>query len=94
MAVITAKGKTRYGQMDVKITGEHAIESIESSEDYVADFFRERIAAADGYMANGYHPEQNTMLQAYAYCTTIFNWQDIHVDGELEQMESEEGVIY
>ena len=45
-------------------------------------------------MANAYYPEPNTMLQAYALLCNEFGYRNVRVDGELEVLEHDDGVIY
>ena len=94
MARIIAKGETEFGEIGVIITGEQYVSSIESDDDSVVMFFADHIEAADGEMANAYHPESNTMLQAFAFCQMIFDKDDIAVEGDIGEMEYEDGVIY
>lgn len=94
MATIKAKGKTKYGKMDIVISGEHMVEKIYSPDVGSVGFVHKLIHGSYGWMANGYHPEPDTMLQAYATCSLLFNPDDIEVDGEIEEMENDPGVIY
>lgn len=94
MAMIRAKGETKYGKMDITITGEEMVESVTSPDPGTDDFIRDMIRNGDGWIANGYYPDPDTMLQAYALCLNLFDEKDIKVDGEIPEMECEEGVIY
>lgn len=93
MAVISAKGKTKYGEIEIRVTGEHKIEKIECDSP-MAVLIEDAIRNAEGEMANGYYPEGGTMLQAYAYLTGLLGYDAVKVDGELEEIPYEEGVIY
>jgi len=94
MATIKAHGDTDIGEISVVITGDDKVESIESSDSDVVQFLKDRIANADGYMANAYHPEAGTMLQAYASCLLLFRDREIEIDGDIGEIEFEEGVVY
>lgn len=94
MAVISAKGKTEFGELNVRISGEKMVREIECDPG-MAWYIRRAIDRADGWIANGYHPEGGTMLQAYAYLTGLFGRDAVAVDGELEEIPGgEEGVLY
>ena len=94
MATIRAKGKTEFGEKDIAIEGRRKVEKLSSSDRSFAIFFKDCIRRSEGHMANAYHPEADTMLQAYAFCTNLFELKDIHVDGDIGEMESREGVVY
>ena len=94
MAEITAKGKTKFGDLSIRIIGEKMVEDIECDPG-VAWYIERAINNADGWIANDYHPEAGTMLQAYAYLTNIFGYDAVTVEGELEEIpHGEEGVLY
>lgn len=94
MTVISAKGKTKFGNLIVKISGERLVQEIECDPG-AAWNIRTAIDKAEGWIANGYHPEGGTMLQAYAYLTGLFGYDAVKVDGDLEEIPSgEEGVLY
>lgn len=94
MTVISARGKTKFGDLNVRISGEKMVEKIECEPD-MAWYIRTAIDRADGWMANGYHPNGGTMLQAYAYLTGLFGYDAVKVDGDLEEIPGgEEGVLY
>ncbi len=93
MAVITAKGKLPYGTFDVTITGDETIKTIECS-DLIRKIITNGIRKAEGTMANGYRPEGNTMLQAYAFLVDMFGEDNVSVDGDIGSIPYEEGVIY
>lgn len=94
MTVIRAKGKTKYGELEIRVTGDAAIEKIECDPS-VSVIIQDAIRNADGWMANGYHPNGGTMLQAYAYLTGLFGYDAVKVDGDLEEIPGgEEGVLY
>lgn len=94
MTVIRAKGKTKYGEIEIRVTGNTEIEKIECDPS-VSAIIQDAIRNADGWMANGYHPKGGTMLQAYAYLTGLFGYDAVKVDGDLEEIPGgEEGVLY
>lgn len=94
MTVISAKGKTKYGDLDVRVTGGQQIDRIEC-DSWAYPMIRNAIRNAEGWMANGYHPKGWTMLQAYAYLTGLFGYDAVTVEGELEEIPGgKEGVLY
>ena len=94
MTVISANGKTKYGDLEIRVTGSKRIDEIEC-DPAVSAIIENAIRNADGEIANGYHPEGWTMLQAYAYLTGLFGYDAVTVDGDLEEIPGgEEGVIY
>lgn len=93
MAVITAKGKTKLGDLSVRISGEKKVEKIDCDPS-ASWYFEQAINRADGWLANGYHPEAGTMLQAYALLVCMFGYNAVTVDGDLDEIPHEEGVIY
>ena len=95
MAKITANGDTvGFGRIKVEIIGEEKVEQIICDDDGMKAFFADHIHDADGEIANGFHPESDTMLQAYAFCLMVFDYDDIAVEGDIGELECEEGVIY
>lgn len=94
MTIITVKGQTEYGYAEVKIAGDKYVKSIECPDDYIKKIIKNGIEHGDGYMANRYHPEENTMLQAFAYLTILFPSSNVIVEGTLETIPYEPGVIY
>ena len=95
MAKITAKGTMEYfGDIEIVIEGEKYVEKITCEDDDVRAFFEDRINAGAGELANSYHPEPKTMLQALA-CLIGSLWKaDIETEGDIGELECEEGVIY
>lgn len=93
MTKITAKGKTEFGNISIVVIGEKTVKEIECSE-LIKGKIKNAIHNADGTMANGYNPEPDTMLQAYAYLTNLFGDDHVHVDGDLDEIPWEPGVIY
>lgn len=94
MTIVSAKGKTGFGDLKIRISGEKTVEKIECDPD-IAWYIKMAIDRADGWIANGYHPEGGTMLQAYAYLTGLFGYDAVKVDGSLEEIPGgEEGVLY
>ena len=95
MAVITAKGNTEFGKMTVKIHGEARAEKIDCDPPGMTWYIERAIDRAEGWIANGYHPDGGTMLQAYAYLRGLFGSDAVTVDGELEEIPcGDEGAIY
>ena len=95
MAKITAKGKTEYfGKLEIVIEGGKYVNKITSDDEEAREFFAQHIKAGDGELANAYHPEPNTMLQAFAFCCEMFSESDIHIEGNIGEIECKEGVIY
>lgn len=95
MAKITAKGTADFfGKIEVVIEGDRTVEKITCDDDDVREFFEKSIKNGDGEMANAYHPEPNTMLQALAFCISMLPQGKVTVEGDIGEIESEEGVIY
>ena len=94
MAVITAKGKTEFGEISVRITGETKVSEIVCEPERYRTIFESDIDSGRCWMANGYYPDPGTMLQAYACCCTWFGYGNVAVNGKLPEMEYEKGVIY
>lgn len=94
MAVIRANGETELGRFDLTVSGEEKVEKIESGNRWFEGFARKQIANGEGSLANGYYPEPDTMLQAYAFCRGLFKEEDISATGDIGEMECEPGVIY
>lgn len=94
MTIISAKGETEFGVLNVRISGEKMVAEIECDPG-MESYIRTAIDRADGWIANGYHPEGGTMLQAYAYLTMLFGYDSVTVDGKLEEIPGgEDGVLY
>lgn len=93
MAVIKAKGELPYGNFEVIVNGEKRVKSIECS-DLIKPYVKEAIHKAKGTIANGYAPEADTMLQAYAFLSEMFGADHVTVDGDIGELPYEEGVIY
>ena len=94
MAVITAKGETELGAFDLNVFGEKRVLEIKSSNPWFESFAKKQISNGEGSLANGYYPEPNTMLQAYAFCRGLFKEENISVSGDIGTVEYEPGVIY
>lgn len=95
MAKIIANGQTIIGKLEVVIEGDATVEKIECADDLIEEEIKDGIANADGWIANAYHPEANTMLQAYAYLLGLFDEKDIKVEGFIGEIpHDEEGVVY
>ena len=94
MAKIRAIAREYGDDIYVEIIGDENVESIESNEPYFKDRISEMIKKGEGRIANSYHPEPNTMLQAYAALCTVFGEKDVKVEGEIGQIPYEPGVIY
>ena len=94
MATITARADTIYGKMSLKIEGTDKIESVSTGDDWLDDWVWHNIKTNRYSMANNYKPEPDSMLQAYAFCLSICNWDDISVDGDIGEIPYEPGVIY
>jgi len=94
MTTIKASGTTIYGKISVKIVGNKMVSGIQASDPTIKQLFKRGIHRGDGWMANGFYPEPDTMLQAYAYCLRMFAPEDITVDGDIGEIESKPGVIY
>ena len=85
MAVVWAKGRTEYyGEQSIAIYGDKYVERIECSRKSFAAIVRESIEKAKGWIANGYHPPANTMLQADATLRCLFDsYYDVHIEGDI-----------
>lgn len=94
MTTIKVKGQTKYGYAEVSVIGDKYVDSIDCKDLFIADYIKKGIENADGHMANGYHPEKNTMIQAFAFLTMIFPYSNVIVDGHLETIPYEPGVIF
>lgn len=94
MATINANGRTSYGNQKIKIIGNQQIEKIECENEAFSFFVEMSIANACGKIANGYYPPANTMLQALSVLYNIFQQKDVSVDGDIETLPSEKGMIY
>lgn len=94
MSTIKAKGTTKYGDIVVTITGDESVKAISTGDKYLDSVFWKSIKEGEGSLANNYHPEKGSMLQAYAFCRTLFREKDISVNGDIGEIDSEEGVIY
>lgn len=94
MTTITAKGDTLFGRFEVTVSGEANVGEIKCSDEPFRRYIADGIRRGEGYMANAYYPDPNTMLQAYALLCNEFGYRNVRVDGELEVLEHEDGVIY
>lgn len=96
MARIIAEGQTIYGKIRVSIEGNQMVKKITcDDDDLIEKEIRDGIANADGWIANAYHPEPDTMLQAYAFLLGLFDEKDITITGDIGEIPNdEEGVIY
>lgn len=96
MVTITANGETEmFGNISVTISGEKFVKKIICNSEFVRKIMKSAIKNSEGWIANGYHPESNTMLQAFAYCQNVFGYKNVTVNGELETIEQyDDDVIY
>ena len=94
IAKIIADGNTDFGRIKVVVEGQEKVESIEANDEYMKDILKKGIKDAKGKMANGYHPEADTMLQAYALCLMFFIEDDISIEGDIGEIPYEPGVVY
>lgn len=86
MAKIIADGDTFYGRMHIEISGAEAVEDIACDDDAFKVYTQKSIDDADGWMANAYHPPAGTMLQAFAFLTNIFGYDNVTVDGNIGEI--------
>ena len=94
MTIITAKAEIYNQTIEVTIKGDKYVDSIECDDLYIQNSIADMIKKGEGYMANGYHPEPNTMLQAFATTIQIFEYDKVKVEGELDEIPYKTGVIY
>ena len=93
MTILKASGNTEYGEANITVFGEKMVERIESDNPLSKHDLIESIREARSEIGN-YFPQKNTMLQAYASLVRMFGESNITIDGELETMDCEQGVIY
>lgn len=94
MAIIYAKGKTIFGNLNIRIIGEKKIEKIETKDNVLDWMLDKEIRRFKGVIANNYHAEHDSMLNAYLWACNMFKEENVTVDGEIEPLPFEEGVIY
>jgi len=94
MNQITAKGQTDFGYLEITITGDQNVQQINCEDPVIVSFVADGIRNAGGWLANNYHPPENTMLQAYAYLVNLFVQGAVTVHGDIGEIPFEEGVIY
>lgn len=94
MTIIRVKGQTDYGYAEVKIKGDSFVKEVSCPDSFIRKAIEQGIRSGDGHMANAYYPEKNTMLQAFAFLTNFFPTSNVIVEGKLETIPYEEGVIY
>lgn len=94
MATITASGRTKFGEISVRINGGKRIQNIKSSSKVFEDIARIEMRYFDGTIANGYLPEEDSMLRAYLYLCDLFGSENVQLKGRLEPIPCRKGVIY
>ena len=98
MAKIVADGETRYfGKQHIEIIGTDNVEEIRCKDEAFKEYAGYIIEQGHGKMANGFFPERNTMLQAFAAMTTLFlDYDDVKASGDIGTIEQSGGpdVIY
>ena len=95
MTKIRGSGDTELGYMGGLIfSGEKTVERITCSEEWMEDLIREQFENYDGTIANGYHPENGTMLLGYVFMVDLFGEENVTIDGELETIPYQKGVIF
>ena len=94
MTSITVKGQTDYGYAEVTILGNMYVDQVECPDDYVKQLIETGIKNGEGKIANGFYPEKNTMLQAFAFLVGFFPYSNVIVKGELQTIPYEPGVTY
>lgn len=94
MATIFASGKTELGDLELEINGNNMVKNIVCTPERYKRIIQRNIKNGTGWIANGYHPKPNTMLQALAYCRNIFGEKNVSVDGHIKPIESKRDVIY
>lgn len=94
MAIISAKGKTEYGELKLRIIGKENIEHIDGGFPFDSNFIRRIIRESDCTIANAYLPEPDSMLKAYLWMCDLFGENNVKVEGELPTIPYEEGVLY
>lgn len=95
MTIIKGHITSDFFDCDIEISGDTVVQDIKCADRVAKHIVTEQIRQGEGYLANDYHPEPDTMLQAYALLTQYSN--NITVDGELEVIpyeEDQEGVVY
>lgn len=95
MATITAKGPTRTGEQEVRITGGKRVGTVECKDGAFRQFVETSINQGVGQMANGYMPPAGTMLQALAVLQSLYlDYRDITVNGDIGTIPGDPDVIY
>ena len=95
MTKIRGSGDTELGYLDGLIfSGEKTVERITCTSPWMEELIRERFETYDGTIANGYHPKDGSMLLAFVFMAELFGTENVTVDGELETIPYEEGVIF
>lgn len=93
MAEIKAKGPVMGCDFEVTVKGDGTVDKIECSG-LIRAIVTDGIESGAGSMANGYHPDGGTMLQAYAFLVDMFGEEHVMVDGDIGTMPYEKGAIY
>ena len=94
MTRIRGSGDTELGHLGgLVFSGEKTVERITCTEEWLEDLIRERFKTYDGTIANGYHPDDGSMLLAYVFMMDLFGEENVTVGGELETIPHERGVI-
>lgn len=93
MTRIVGKGRSEFGNVSITIIGDKKVKQIECSE-LIKPYVSKAIHNAEGTIANGFSPEADTMLQAFAYLTNVFGDDNVDVYGDLEEIPCDPGVIY
>lgn len=89
MAHIHAEGETilGFGPCTVDVYGEKTVERVECDMRGMVKLIRSDISSGAGHMANGYHPEPGSMLQAYATLLQLFmDYRGITVEGDIGEI--------
>ena len=83
MTTIKADGETPFGRIKVEIAGGKYVKGVRCDPEVFETMIRKAIRNEEGSIANDYHPESNSMLQAFAYLTNLFDYDSVKVIGEL-----------
>ena len=106
MSKIIAKGKLKRepflkdfypefeDEQEITIIGEKYVSEYVCDNFLFRSFVRVCVRNGEGRCANSYYPEPNSMLQAYVFLLMIFDPKDVKIEGEIEDIEYEKGVIY
>ena len=98
MAKIVVDGETWYfGKQHIEAIGNGKVEEIRCEDEGFKEYAWRAITEGHGSIANGYHPEPGTMLQAFAALTNMFvKYDDVKVEGDIGTIEQSGGkdVIY